>query len=71
MSALLEAHVLEHGIQLGVLGARSLPQTVEGLAEVVDLSFFSGNSEVGYTSCLRLLLRKADLTSMWWTRQPS
>jgi hypothetical protein len=43
VSALLEAHLLECGIQLGVLGARSLPQTVHSLVEAVDLPFFFSN----------------------------
>jgi hypothetical protein len=40
---LLEAHLLECGIQLDVPGTRSLPQTVQSLAKVIDLPFFFGD----------------------------
>jgi hypothetical protein len=59
MSALLEAHVLERGIQLGVPGARSLPQAVEGLAEAVDLSLFSSDDEARRLLHVYLLLEVA------------
>jgi hypothetical protein len=73
VSALLEAHLLECGVQLGVPGAQSLPQTIQSLAEAVDLPFFSsdGGGCYTYTSSLRSPLRKANLTSMWWMHQPS
>jgi hypothetical protein len=56
MSALLEAHVLERSIQHGVPGVRSLPQTIEGLAEAVDLSFSSGDGEARRLLHVHLLL---------------
>ena len=59
MSALLEAHVLERGIQLSVPGARCLPQAVESLAKAVDLSFFSGDGEAGRLLHVHLLLEVA------------
>jgi hypothetical protein len=44
VSALLEAPLLQCGIQLGIPGTWSLTQTVQSLAEAVDLPFFSGDS---------------------------
>jgi hypothetical protein len=68
MHTLLEAHLLERAVQLGVLGPRHLPQPIQGLAQLEHLALLPRDDEAGgcrtYTSSLRLLLRKAELTSM-------
>ena len=45
MRALLEAHLVERGVELRVLGSQGLPQAVEGLAQAVHLAFFSGDGK--------------------------
>jgi hypothetical protein len=53
---LLEAHLLECGVQLDVLGTRSLPQTVQRLVKAVDLPFFSGDGVAWWLLHIHLLL---------------
>ena len=59
MRALLEAHLLERGVELRVLGTRGLPQAIEGLAQAVHLIFFFGDNKTRWLAHVHLLLEVA------------
>jgi hypothetical protein len=56
MRALLEAHLLECGIELHVLGTRCLAQAIECLAQAVHLPLFFGDGIARWLAHVDLLL---------------
>ena len=56
MRALLEAHLVECGIKLCVLGTLCLPQAIECLAQVVHLPLFTSDDIARWMAHVDLLL---------------
>ena len=56
MRTLLEAHLLECGVELRVPGARCLVQAIECLAQAVHLPLFSGDGVARWLAHVDLLL---------------